>query len=207
MKFNLPELLQLHRSLLIRLAALDAVLALCSVFFLFTPLSSTSVSLNNLALLVSIVLVAVFYQMHAYRSCCGNVAYYLMLPVERLHLLPALIIIGMAPVIFVLLICACMYAALQPETSAISFTDRMLYVAAIVPMVKVLPLPFALLYKKHIVLVPAFLCILGFLYLFLMFIREMVGGIVHISNPIMALLFLCGMVVISIGVMAKMQYD
>jgi hypothetical protein len=201
------EFIKLHRSLLIRFVTLDVLLGVSSALFLSVTLTVSALSLTNLTLLVVAVSFAVFYQMHWYRTYCGNVAFYLMLPIERTKLLPILAINSIAPVIVALVMYGCIWIAFkptyQPGVNCIGFTDRVVYILVVLVISKVLPLPIAILFKKHVMLVPFFLGILSLVYFFLSFIAEMLSGLVAIDGPAMALLFMGCVVLIAAKILAR----
>jgi hypothetical protein len=178
-----------------------------STLFLSVALTVSSVSLNNLMILVSITFFAVLFQMHFYRVYCGDVAFYLMLPVKRTRLVPILAVNSTVPIIFALLLYSCIRMLFHPTAQtgihSISLFDKLMYLFVVLVIIKVLPLPLAILFKKHVALVPLFLCMSGFLYLFLSLIRELISGIVHINNPTMAFLFLASIVFISTKIFIK----
>ena len=186
---------------------LDFILGILSTLFLSVTSTAGSVSLNNLMLLVSVIFFAVLFQMHFYRVYCGKVAFYLMLPVKRIRLLPILAVNSTIPIFFALLSYSCIRMLFQPtvqtDIGSISLFDKFLYLLVVLVIIKVLPLPLAILFKKHVALVPLFLFMSGFLYFFLSLIRELLSGIVHINNPTTALLFLASIVYISMKIFLK----
>ena len=95
------------------------------------------------------------------------------------------------------------HPTVQTGIHSISLFDKLMYLFVVLVIIKVLPLPLAILFKKHVALVPLFLCMSGFLYLFLSLIRELISGIVHINNPTMAFLFLASIVFISTKIFIK----
>jgi hypothetical protein len=199
--------LRLHRKFLIRMLSLDMACGAVGGLFLTAPLHVLSLSLDNLVLLVLGVVGAVLYQIHIYRTYGGNPSFYLLLPVRKGIILPALICFSFLPSTMGIAVSAVIKSIGGWETTGMQYAQRINYLLIIFAIVKIVPLPLFLLYKKHIVLVPAFFAMLVMVYLALSMVMEFVSGYIRVPGTVMALLFAISVLYICRAILRRATID
>jgi hypothetical protein len=198
MKNYYPQFLRLHRNFLIRMLSLDIACGIVGGLFLIAPLHIFFLTLNNLVLLVLGVVAALLYQIHIYRTYGGNASFYLLLPVRRGNIFPAVICFSLLPLLVSVVVSACIKLVLgwETETGGMSYMQRINYLLIIFAIIKIIPLPIFVLYKMHLALVPAFFVMLAFVYLALSMVAEFVSGWFHMPGLVMAFLFAISVLVL-----------
>lgn len=202
----LNNILLLHKALLLRFLLIDISLGVCSSLFICIPLHVLAVSLENLSFLVVTVFFVLFFQIHFYRSYCGHVTYYLMLPIKRFVLIGILIINSISPLIITMVLTSAVKLVLGSVSNTTNDTgslDRLFYVSIVLIFIKVLPIPIFILAKKHLVLVPLFLIFMCFVYLALSLINELLSSLIHLPSFVIAIelllsvIFICWKIITS----------
>lgn len=195
----LIDILFLHKELLLRFILIDILLGVCSALFVCAPLHVLAVSLENLSFLVVFVFFALFFQIHFYKSYCGSVAYYLILPIKRSVLTGVLIVNSISPMIITLVLASgvkILLGSVSAYTNDISSFDKLFYVSIVLILIKVLPIPIFILAKKHLALVPLFLFLICFVYLALSLINELLSIVIQLPSFVIVIAFLISVIFI-----------
>jgi hypothetical protein len=141
------RLVVMHRGLLARSWAFDAVYAVVSLLYLLLPLNVEAVSLQNLLFGLFALFLCTQYHMHAIRSTCGGPGFYLMMPMGRARMLALAYAAAMAPYAALLLAATGVIAMAAPGTAG-DTVARAGHAAVFYLLAKTLPLPTLVMWRK-----------------------------------------------------------
>jgi hypothetical protein len=168
--------LGLHETLIKRMLYLDAAVGIAGLLFGLLPLHVLALSLENLVFLTLSIIAMVLYQIHLFRSCSAGVYFYISLPVNRLAWAGCMAIVLIIPLVAIIGVETAALFFIHPIfpfiPAASMLTQRMLYCVLMIILVKTVPLPLFILYKKHLSLIPGFFFLLTIVYFCLSMIHE-----------------------------------
>jgi hypothetical protein len=183
----------LHRELLARLYAFDALLIVCALAYLIMPVSILAVSLSNLVFLFLVMISCMLYQLHLVRTYCGDAAFYLNLPVRRRDWVSAAFLALLAPGTIGLVACIA-FLSVACGTSGMSgeILGRGQHVLIVFILLKALPLPTFLKFRRHPALVVLLYMQIGLIQVVLMIAQELFFSRLANPRPFMTALFIVG---------------
>ena len=211
-RFPYLEFMSLHRMLCIKMLKLDLILGVFGALFLVLPIGIVTLSLNNLVVLILGMLASLLYLIHIYRTYSGNASYYLSLPINTLDLMPFYLVNSFSPLIvsivlyiIVKVIFSCIGISLS--SVGMGLVERGYYLFLILSVVKIIPLPLFILYKKHLALIPLSLILLAMLYAILSLVIEVVSGFMQIPAFVIGILFIGSIIVICIRILTTAKIN
>lgn len=199
MKSIIKILLNLHKDLITRIVIFDVILGLLGGIFLSTPLNYFSLSINNLAFLILIFLSSTSYQLYLLKQYTGGPSFYIIIPIKKIILLPFFIFNALLPLIFSLILFALSNLLFQFNFNyqEFSFVQKCFYLISFLTILKIIPIPIMILYKKHIMLIPGSFLILSILYLFISIITEILSSMIPLPTFATGIVFIISITVIS----------
>jgi hypothetical protein len=176
---------------------MDIVLGIIGCIFLCVPQNVLALSLDNLVFFILLIISSILYQIYVFRTNCGNAAFYLSLPVNKKDYLPFYIMISTMPFVIASLLSAVVKIFLlllnhKYASAGLSFWEREYYLLMIFLILKILPLPLYILFRKHPVLIVVFLIAIAFTYILIAMAVEILSGFVPVPPQIIIFfLFYC----------------
>ncbi|MBN1980917.1 MAG: hypothetical protein JW795_05260 [Chitinivibrionales bacterium] len=206
-------LIRMHARFLRTMYLFDIGYCCLAVGYLFTPLGSLAVSLDNLVVLLFAIIGVLLYHIHLLRTSCAGVVFYRSLPVNQNMLLISGGSVLIAPfLMFFPVIVAGIYltipAAQLPDVPD-QVIERMYHVLIIFVLIKTLPLPTYILFKRHPMLVIALYFLIGGLQMVLSMIKEFFLFWMDDPAPFLAVAFVMSVIIVSIRIIntGRMEND
>lgn len=212
LQFPYKIFISIHRMLIFKMLGMDVVLGIIGCVFLSLPLNISALTLDNLVLLLILIITATLFQIQILKTNSGTPVFYLSLPIKKIYVLPIYIINSALPVLFTLILFVVSQYFLsdfkinQALLSGNSFT-KLYYAWIIFTIVKILPIPLLVLFKKHPVLVPFLLILFAGEYFILAILVELFLKGFVLQNEIISFFLLILIFISCVKIISKIGYN